>query len=124
VASATGNAAGAVAFVWYAVERSTKAMNTRVNRLLFAAALALLSTSLPPPAGAASPGSDLRYCEALSQLYMRYIGNPETEPRKIRRNDAVADKALAQCRQGDAAAAIPVLERKLTDNGFTLPRRD
>ena len=99
-------------------------MRTRVNRLLFAAAFGLLSSALPPPVRAASPVSDVRYCQALSELYMRYIGNPETEPRKIRRNDAVADKALAQCRQGDAAAAIPVLERKLTDNGFALPKRE
>jgi hypothetical protein len=63
-----------------------------------------------------------QYCEALSDLYMRYVGNPETEPRKIRRNDADAEKALAQCRHGDTAASIPVLERKLTDNRITLPQ--
>jgi hypothetical protein len=55
---------------------------------------------------------------------MRYVGNPETEPRSIRRNDAVADKALAQCRQGNAAASIPVLQRKLTDNRIVLPQRE
>lgn len=63
------------------------------------------------------------YCEALSDLYMRYVGNPETEPRKIRRNDAEAEKALAQCRRGEVAASIPVLERKLVDNRITLPQR-
>jgi hypothetical protein len=55
---------------------------------------------------------------------MRYVGNPETEPRSIRRNDVAADQALNQCRQGNAAAAIPVLERKLTDNRIALPRRE
>jgi len=30
---------------------------------------------------------------------------------------------LAQCRRGNAAGAIPVLERKLLDAGFTLPAR-
>lgn len=69
------------------------------------------------------PAADQRYCTALSDLYMRYIGNPVTEPRGIRRNDAAGDEAVSQCRRGDTAAAIPVLERKLTDNGFTLPSR-
>ena len=31
--------------------------------------------------------------------------------------------ALAKCKAGDPAAAIPILERKLTDAGFTLPPR-
>jgi uncharacterized protein (UPF0147 family) len=54
---------------------------------------------------------------------MRYVGNPETQPRNVRRNDADAEKALAQCQRGEAAASIPVLERKLTDNRITLPQR-
>jgi hypothetical protein len=70
---------------------------------------------------ASSP--EQRYCEALSDLYMRYVGNPETQPRNVRRNDADAENALAQCRHGDAAASIPVLERKLGDNKITLPQR-
>jgi hypothetical protein len=65
--------------------------------------------------------ADLRYCSRLSELYMRYVGNPVTEPRNIRRNDPAADEAVTQCRQGNAAAAIPVLERKLADNRITLP---
>lgn len=64
-----------------------------------------------------------QYCEALGDLYMRYVGNPETQPRNVRRNDADAESALAQCRHGDAAASIPILERKLTDNRITLPQR-
>jgi hypothetical protein len=68
--------------------------------------------------------SDLRYCAALGDLYRRYVGNPETEPRGVRRNDATAEDAMARCRQGDAAASIPVLERKLTENRITLPPRD
>ena len=64
-----------------------------------------------------------QYCEALSDLYMRYVGNPETQPRNVRRNDADAEKALAQCRHGDAAVSIPVLERKLVDSRVTLPQR-
>lgn len=95
-----------------------------MNRLLLmAAALTLLSPFAPLRAQASGSPADLRYCYALSQLYMRYVGNPETEPRSIRRNDAVADNAMAQCRQGNATG-VPVLERKLTDNRITLPQRE
>jgi len=95
-----------------------------VDRLfLFVAALALVWSS-PPRAQPGGAAADLRYCAALSQLYMRYVGNPETEPRGVRRNDAAAEDAMAQCRQGRPAAAIPVLERKLTDNRITLPARE
>ena len=31
--------------------------------------------------------------------------------------------AVAKCREGDAATAIPILQRKLSDAGFTLPPR-
>jgi hypothetical protein len=30
---------------------------------------------------------------------------------------------LAKCHEGDAATAIPILERKLVNAGFTLPPR-
>src|SRR6476469_3540547 len=86
--------------------------------------VALLSMGLPTQAQLRASSGDLRYCAALSQLYMRYVGNPETEPRGLRRNDAAADAALAQCREGNAVAAIPVLERKLVDNKITLPVRE
>ena len=87
-----------------------------------AVAIAFLLVSSAHAQGRVS-SPEQRYCEALSDLYMRYVGNPETEPRKIRRNDADAEKALAQCRRGEVAASIPVLERKLTDNRITLPQR-
>jgi len=31
---------------------------------------------------------------------------------------------VAQCKAGDAAGGIPVLERKLRNAGFDLPKRD
>lgn len=96
-----------------------------MNRLfLFVAALTLMPLSAAPWAQAGRGAADLRYCSALSELYMRYVGNPETEPRNIRRNDAAAEDAMVQCRHGNAAAAIPVLERKLSDNRITLPARE
>jgi|1186.fasta_scaffold626011_1 hypothetical protein len=91
---------------------------------LFVAALTLLAPSASPWAQAGGTPADVRYCGALSQLYMRYVGNPETEPRGIRRNDAEAEDAMTQCRRGNPAPAIPVLERKLTGNRITLPPRE
>ena len=94
-----------------------------MRRLVPAVAVVfLVATSSAHAQGRLSP-PEQQYCEALSDLYMRYVGNPETQPRSVRRNDADAEKALAQCRQGDAAASIPVLERKLADNRITLPQR-
>ena len=96
-----------------------------MNRLfLSVAAVTLLAPGASPWAQAGAAPADVRYCGALSQLYMRYVGNPETEPRGIRRNDAEAEDAMAQCRRGNPAAAIAVLERKLTDNRITLPARE
>jgi hypothetical protein len=88
--------------------------------------MALLVAGLPGQGQTQARGSaaDLRYCAALSQLYMRYIGNPELRPGSVRRSDVTGDTALEQCRAGDSARAIPVLERKLIDNGFTLPARE
>ena len=90
--------------------------------LLVAAALALPVAASAQPAGR----SDLAYCAALSDIYVRYIGHDETSPGRIiqsNRGDAEAYVAMAKCRQGDAAASIPVLERKLTAAKFTLPAR-
>jgi uncharacterized protein (UPF0147 family) len=86
-----------------------------------AVAIAFLLASSAHAQGRGSP--EQQYCEALGDLYMRYVGNPETQPRNVRRNDADAEKALSQCRHGDWAASIPVLERKLSDNKITLPQR-
>lgn len=87
------------------------------------AAVFLAAASSVHAQGGRSSSPEQQYCEALSELYMRYVGNPETQPRNVRRNDADAEKALAQCRHGDWSASIPVLERKLADNRIALPRR-
>jgi hypothetical protein len=79
--------------------------------------------SAPLRTQAASP-LDPRYCAALGEFYLRLVGKSETELRGIRRNDAAADEALEECRRGDAAAAVPVLEPKVTDNRITLPARE
>jgi hypothetical protein len=96
-----------------------------MNRLLFGfVGMTALMVGLPLQAQGRAAPADVRYCAALSDLYMRYIGNPEQRPGNVRRSDIEADTAVAQCRAGDTAIAIPVLERKLTANKFTLPARE
>ena len=67
--------------------------------------------------------ADLRYCAQLSELYVRYIGRSEAGPHMPVKPDVNGGVALAKCKEGDAATAIPILERKLVNAGFTLPPR-
>ena len=86
--------------------------------------LLLLALLLPATAFAqASPG-DVAYCNRLADLYERYLGRSESSPyRDTTRGSLETQVAAAQCRQGKPAQAIPVLERVLRNNGFTLPPR-
>jgi hypothetical protein len=88
--------------------------------------MTLAVTAALPVAASAQTGSrsDLAYCQALSETYLRYVGHHESDHRPpYLRGTLDGQVAVAKCRQGDAAAAIPVLERVLTDNKFTLPAR-
>ena len=75
--------------------------------------LVLLLSPLPAMA------DDAAYCEKLSDLALRYLSY------NARRGVPDADVAAAvdQCQKGNTAAAIPTLERKLRNGGFTLPQR-
>ena len=64
---------------------------------------------------------DALYCAKLSDLYRHHIGDMgigSISP------DVTAATAMEQCRTGNTAAGIPVLEAKLKANGFTLPKRN
>lgn len=80
-----------------------------------------LCLSLTAEAHAQAPASDdMAYCAQLSALYRRYLGNTgegRTFP------DVAAATAMDQCDRGNTAAGIPVLEKKLRDARFTLPKR-
>jgi hypothetical protein len=67
--------------------------------------------------------ADLQYCARLSDLYVRYVGRSEAGPSVPVRPDVNGGVALAKCKAGDTAVAIPILERKLVNAGFTLPPR-
>ena len=97
-------------------------MNRFGQSLTIAAALALSTTAA---FAASPPRSDQAYCMALSDTYVRYIGHDEDygHHRGYLRGSLDGQVAVAQCKQGNATAAIPVLEKKLIDQKFTLPAR-
>jgi hypothetical protein len=77
----------------------------------------------PQPAYPRAAGGDVAYCQALSGMYVRYIGHDWQYGNYSRRranNDAQV--ASTQC-QTNTAYAIPILERELRTSGFTLPAR-
>ncbi|MBN9088046.1 MAG: hypothetical protein J0J01_14135 [Reyranella sp.] len=79
---------------------------------------------LPATAFAQAPAPDLAYCNRLADLYERYIGRNEfSSNRSFGRGSLDGDVASTQCRSGRPEQAIPVLERVLRGNGFTLPPR-
>jgi len=70
--------------------------------------------------GARAQSDDRAYCESLYELWVRY------GPTLSKGHDAGTFEAQAsvdQCRQGNTAAGIATLEKKLRDNRFTLPAR-
>jgi hypothetical protein len=79
-----------------------------------------------PVASFAQPSSqaDQAYCNALSHTYRRYIGRSFDSHRGYTGSGSLdAEVAVTQCHRGDTADAIPILERELKNNGFTLPKR-
>lgn len=83
----------------------------------------LLAVLLPTTAFAQASPADIAYCNRLVAVYERYIGRNEfSSNRDFGRGSLDGDVASAQCRQGNPAG-IPVLERVLRNNGFTLPPR-
>ena len=81
-----------------------------------------LCLSLTAEAHAQAPpaADDAAYCAQLSALYRRYLGN--TGEGKMF-PDVTAATAMSECERGNMAAGIPVLEKKLRDARFTLPKR-
>ncbi len=76
------------------------------------------------PQQTTSSAQDLAYCAKLSQLYLRYVGaDPASSSFDGVTPDVIGGEAVAKCREGDAAASIPTLERLLKDADMTLPPR-
>lgn len=102
-------------------------MNCRRIWIALAVAAALApAAAAPANAQSKTSGPDYEYCQRLIQIYNRYIGADEfgagrSDPGQS--SDLEGRVAVAKCRAGDTDSGIPVLERKLRANGFTLPRR-
>lgn len=79
--------------------------------------LCLVALLSAPSATTRAQGDDKAYCSELSSLYRRYVQN--AQGRKI---DVEALTALDDCQKGNTQAAIPVLEKRLTQSGFSLPK--
>jgi hypothetical protein len=83
---------------------------------LFAATAVLL------PATAFAQMSDVDHCRALTQRYQTLVGSvdrghdPQPAP-------VDAQTAIEQCKAGNTAAGVPVLEQKLRDAKVDLPKR-
>jgi hypothetical protein len=104
-------------------------MDRVVALLLGTAALGALAagcTQTGRPVTAATPG-DLAYCQKLIDLYTTYVGSVGGAlGGNVDRGspaDLGAMVAIAQCQEGNAAPAIPVLEQKLRNARVTVPPR-
>jgi hypothetical protein len=78
----------------------------------------VLGLLLSSPASAWA--DDMKYCAELSALYRRYLGN-SAEGKQF--PDVTVANAISDCEKGNTAAGIPVLEKRLRDGRFTLPKR-
>jgi hypothetical protein len=87
-----------------------------IRRLLL---VMLLLAALP--SGASAQSDDASYCSALAALANRYLTGGTSDGRGY--PDLETRAAINECAQGRYAKGIPVLERKLRANGFTLPKR-
>jgi hypothetical protein len=103
--------------------RRTTGEGMRPTRLLLAAALGLSLLACAQQQATSSP-QDLAYCAKLSQIYQRYVGANASSPSMAGGTpDVAGGEAMAKCREGDAKASIPTLERLLEDADMPLPKR-
>ena len=93
---------------------------SRLAKSLLAAAALAFALALTLPLDARAESRDADYCAALADLYLKYVfGTPRAAPLR----DMSGLIAISQCASGDTESGIPVLEEKLRNNKFTLPRR-
>lgn len=71
----------------------------------------------------ATPGraDDAAYCAVLSEQAVRYLATCAIDG--ANKPDLETKAAIDNCDAGRTAAGIAVLERKLRNNGFSLPSR-
>ena len=84
----------------------------RIHLLLAAAVFLAL------PHGALAQSDDKAYCTQLADLYRRYVHTSSGWG-----SDVESAFAFDACRNGDPRA-IPVLEKRLRENGIAVPGRE
>ena len=73
------------------------------------------------PLTASAQASDATYCRRLTARYEAFVENMNGHSQQPGGIDGQV--AMAQCKSGDTAHGIPVLERKLQDAKVGLPSR-
>jgi uncharacterized protein (DUF1501 family) len=81
----------------------------------------LLLVGAIPAIPAMAQTDDAAYCAQLGSLALRYTGSAGAEGRLA--PDLSTLGAIDDCKKGNTAAGIAVLEKKLRSHGFTLPKR-
>jgi hypothetical protein len=90
-------------------------------KTLYACMIASMAFGLPSFASAQSP--DARYCSALADRYSGFL--VATNRQRPEDPQTVSARAgVEQCRAGNTAVGIPLLESGLHDAGLDLPPRD
>ena len=90
-------------------------------KTLYACLIASVAFGLPSFASAQSP--DAKYCSALADKYSGFLAamnrqRPE-DPQTVS-----TDAGIEQCRAGNTAVGVPLLESGLHNAGLDLPPRD
>ncbi len=94
--------------------------DTDVGKYMTRMPLLLLACAVLSSAAVAQ-SDDAAYCAQLGSLALRYTGSAGGNGGL--RPDFTTLEAIDDCNKGNTAAGIPVLEKKLRSNGFTLPKR-
>ena len=74
------------------------------------------------PLAASAQMNDAAYCKALTQKHEIYISNMSVG-RSPGAGTVDGNVAIEQCKAGNTAAGIPILEKKLRDARIDLPAR-
>ncbi len=86
-----------------------------MRMICLAAALAVVSTM-----AVQAQGNDAAYCKALADKYTTYVSNMQSGRSPMPESPDI-QVAIDQCKKGNTAAGIPVLEQKLRNAKLDLP---
>jgi hypothetical protein len=93
-------------------------MNKSAKLLIAAIAPLVAGVCIATSSNAQSKVSDETYCRSLINVFTDGRSERGFAPESLD-----TSVAITQCRDGNPGPAIPVLEKLLRDNGFTVPSR-